>query len=91
MKFLVPNYSCLQNPWLGATDPPDPRSLCRLPSTEFFEPSLTPKVQPRAELPGCNPAPNWNSKYKDFVAMMILIILHDLHFSQNQPLDMADD
>jgi len=22
MKFLLPNYSCLQNPWL------DPRSLC---------------------------------------------------------------
>jgi hypothetical protein len=21
MKFLVPNYSCLQNPWLGATAP----------------------------------------------------------------------
>ena len=53
--------------------------------------SLTPKVQPRAELPDCNPATNWNSKYTDFVAMMILIILHDLHFGQNQPLEMADD
>ena len=28
MKFLVPNYSCLQNPWLGGYCPPDPRSLC---------------------------------------------------------------
>ena len=28
MKFLVPNYSCLQNPWLGGYRPPDPRSLC---------------------------------------------------------------
>ena len=28
MKFLVPNYSCLQNPWLGGLPPPDPRSLC---------------------------------------------------------------
>jgi len=29
MKFLVPNYSCLQNPWLGGRGlpPPDPRSL----------------------------------------------------------------
>ena len=26
MKFLVPNYSCLQNPWLGGRGlpPPDP-------------------------------------------------------------------
>ena len=28
MKFLVPNYSCLQNPWLGGYHPPDPRPLC---------------------------------------------------------------
>ena len=28
-KFLVPNYSCLQNPWLGV--------LCPLYSTEFVE------------------------------------------------------
>ena len=36
MKFLVPNYSCLQNPWLGATAPRSP-SLCPLSSTEFVE------------------------------------------------------
>ena len=35
MKFLVPNYSCLQNPWLGATAPRSPFSLS---STEFVEP-----------------------------------------------------
>ena len=28
MKFLVPNYSCLQNPWLGWLPPPDLCSLC---------------------------------------------------------------
>ena len=28
MKFLVPNYSCLQNPRLGGYSPSDPRSLC---------------------------------------------------------------
>ena len=27
MKFLVPNYSCLQNSWLGATAPRSPFSL----------------------------------------------------------------
>jgi len=53
--------------------------------------SLTPKVQTRAELPGYKPVPNCNLKYTDFVEMMILNILHDLHFSQNQPLEMIDD
>ena len=35
MKFLVPNYSCLQNPGLGATTPRSPFSLS---SSEFVEP-----------------------------------------------------
>ena len=38
MKFLVPNCSCLQNPWLTGLPPPDPRSVCPLSSTEFVEP-----------------------------------------------------
>jgi len=28
MKFLVPNYSCLQNPSIGGYRPPHTRSLC---------------------------------------------------------------
>ena len=35
MKFIVPNCSCLQNPWLGGTAPRSPFSLS---STEFVEP-----------------------------------------------------
>ena len=35
MKFLVPNYSCLQNPWLGG--PTAPRSPFSFSSTEFVE------------------------------------------------------
>jgi len=42
MKFLVPNYSWLQNPWLGGLPPPDPLSLCPLSSTEFVEPPSPP-------------------------------------------------
>ena len=38
MKFLVPNYSCFQNPCLGGLPPPDSRSLCPLSSNEFVEP-----------------------------------------------------
>ena len=37
MKFLVPNYICLQNPWLGGLPPPDPHSLCPLSPTEFVK------------------------------------------------------
>jgi len=38
MKFLVQNYSFLQDPGLGGYQPPDPRSLCPLSSTKFVEP-----------------------------------------------------
>ena len=41
MKFVIPNYSCLQNSWLGGLPPPDPRSVCPLSSTEFVEPPRT--------------------------------------------------
>ena len=44
MKFLVPNYSCLQNPWLKGLLPPDPHSLCSLSSTEFVEPPPPNKI-----------------------------------------------
>ena len=37
MTFLVPNYSCIQKPWLGGLKPPDPSSLCPLSSAEFVE------------------------------------------------------
>jgi hypothetical protein len=43
MKFLVPNYSCPQNPWLGGYRPSDPRSLCPLSSNEFVEPPPPPE------------------------------------------------
>ena len=36
MKFLVPNYSCLQNLWLGGYRPQIP-VLCPLSSTQFVE------------------------------------------------------
>ena len=38
MKFLVPNYSCLQDCCLGGLPRPDPRSVCPMYSTECVEP-----------------------------------------------------
>ena len=43
MKFLVPNYSCLQKPLTKGLLPSDPRSLCPLSSTEFVEPPPSPE------------------------------------------------
>jgi hypothetical protein len=45
-------------------------------------------------LPGCSPLQtpqNRNLKNTDFVDIMISEVLHDLPFSQNQPLRSADD
>jgi len=54
MKCLVPNYSCLQNPWLGGLAPPDPRSFCPQlnlnppPQTKFLgTPLNNPVPHPR--------------------------------------------
>ena len=50
MKFIVPNYGCLQNPWIGGYAP-NPRSLCPLSSTEFVEPP-TPRKKIRGYATG---------------------------------------
>ena len=52
MKFLVPIFSCLQNPWLGATAPISPlfSALCphlnllNLPRTKFLDTPLERKI-----------------------------------------------
>jgi len=41
MKFIVPNYSCLQNPWKQGANPRSPFSLS---STEFVEPPPPNKI-----------------------------------------------
>jgi len=52
MKFLVPNYSCLQNPYLDGYRPQIPvfSVLYPLSSTEFVEPP------PPNKIPGYAPA-----------------------------------
>ena len=47
MKILVPNYSCLQNPWLGGRGyRPHITVLCPLPSTELVEAPPRPNKIP---------------------------------------------
>jgi hypothetical protein len=41
MKFLVPNYSCLQNPWLGGYRPQIPVLSIRCPQLNLLNSSLT--------------------------------------------------
>ena len=55
MKFLVTNYSCLQNPWLGGTAH---RSLFSLSSTEFVEPPPPNKI-PGYATDSRGPALSW--------------------------------
>ena len=46
MKFLVPNYSCLQNPMTGGLPPTDLHSVCPLSPIEFVEPPPLPNKIP---------------------------------------------
>ena len=46
MKFLVPNYSCLQNPWLGGCHPPrSPFSLSSVLNWICWTPLPSPPEQ----------------------------------------------
>jgi hypothetical protein len=45
MKFLVPNYSCLQNPWLGGYRP-------QIPVLSVICPQLNLLNPPRKKIPG---------------------------------------
>ena len=46
MKFLVPNYSCLQNPWLGGYRPQIPVSLSSVLNWICWTPPSPPKKIP---------------------------------------------
>ena len=45
MKFLVPNYSCLQNPWLGGYRPQIPVLFVLCPQLNFSNPTPPPPEQ----------------------------------------------
>ena len=91
MKFLVPNYSCLQNPWLWGLPPPDPRSLCPLSSTEFVEPPTPDKILGYAtawlprhvtfQMEGCS----WWMRYSWKVTFGSFCISHLPHCSLYKP------
>ena len=73
IKFLVPNYSWLQNPWLGGLPLPDPRCLCLLSSTEFLEPPPPPEkkswVRHWLHLQNCY----WNIYVADSIGSMAMV------------------
>ena len=67
MKFLVPNYSWLQNPWLGAAAPQIPV----LSSAEFVE-------LPLNKIPGYATAPvvsKWQNTVQGRIYVMLLTVL----------------
>ena len=76
MKFLVPNYSCLQNPWLGGYRPQIPvlsvlcpqLNLLNLPRTKFlgtpllFSPGLVTTPNTLLLIPRVEVAENMSNK-----------------------------
>jgi hypothetical protein len=56
MKVLLPNYSCIQNPWVGDYRP-QIAILCPLSSTENVEHPLTPPT-PTNKIPEYGTATN---------------------------------
>ena len=44
IKFLVPNYSCLQNPWLGGYRPQIPVVSVLCPQLSLLNPPLPNKI-----------------------------------------------
>ena len=44
MKFLVPNYSCLQNPWLGGYSPQIPILSVLCPQLNLLNPTPSNKI-----------------------------------------------
>ena len=57
-KFLVPNYSCLQNPWLGAAIPRSPFSLSSILNWICWT------LPPQNKIPGYTTVVYWNNYCK---------------------------
>jgi len=53
MKFLVPNYSCLQNPWLGSCCPQIPVLSVLCPQLNLLIPPPPNKISGYATAPTC--------------------------------------
>jgi len=58
MKFLVPNYSCLQNPWLGATAPRSPFSLSSVLNWIYW----TPPSKQNSLVRHCSALEMWSTR-----------------------------
>ena len=76
VKFLLPNYSCLQNPWLVGLQPPDPRSLC--PQWDLLNPPLQTKFLRYATTGNINTNctfTNFYSPISPSISILLLLLL----------------
>ena len=71
MKFLVPNYSCLQNPWLGGYSPQIPVLSVLCP-----EPNLLNKIPGYVTDRLATSWPRHRSKYSDIVVRWLLRLIY---------------
>jgi len=64
IKFLVPNYSCLQNPWLGGYRP-------QIPVLSVLCPQLNLLTPPK-KIPGYATAQHWTQPFSDVAIHRLL-------------------
>ena len=80
MKFLVPNYSCLQNPWLGVTAPRSPFSLSSVLNWICWTPLRTEFLGTQLSLANCTNSKCERVKKSQLDSHLILnIFLQRLH------------
>ena len=60
MKFLVPNYICLQNPWLGGYRP-------QIPVLSLLCPHLNLLTPPPNKIPGYATGSRWSVRVRKFL------------------------
>ena len=65
MKFLVPNYSCLQTPCLGGYHPQDPHSLC--PQLNLLKP-------PPKKIPGYATVLEYDTLYSSLLGCCMVFV-----------------
>ena len=84
MKFLVPNYSCLQNPWLGGYSPQIPVLCVLCPQLNLLNPPPPNKIPGYATEGKRHYLPtlfyfNLLCREQNFTQKLQIVIVHNKH------------
>jgi len=75
MKFLVPNYSCLQNPWLRGCSPQIPVISVLCPQMNLLNPPLK-------KIPGYATGPYWQTRLYNCSIRLTCCVQHVYQYSK---------